>query len=251
MTTEQSTKTIAHKLSQVSRDCAYIEKKGTNVAQKYSYVTAADVIAKANESMARNGLVATTGFTLISQKSRITKTGSLERHAIVQAQMVITDMDDMRNTVTVTALGSGSDYGDKAIMKAQTAAMKYAWIAALNIATGDDPEADERTDTEARPAKRPAQALPGKPVPAPSPAYAPPPRDGILEWIKGKSCEHCGAALVRAATPKGIFLLCSVAHAKHIKGEITEKEYVLHHYERDLSKPSLFAPREIPKEPTP
>ena len=41
---------------------------------------------------------------------------------------------------------SGQDAGDKAVMKAQTAAIKYAYMLSLCIATGDDPEADSKTD---------------------------------------------------------------------------------------------------------
>ena len=43
-------------------------------------------------------------------------------------------------------IGSGQDAGDKAVMKAQTAAIKYAYMLSLCIATGDDPEADSKTD---------------------------------------------------------------------------------------------------------
>jgi len=43
-------------------------------------------------------------------------------------------------------MGSGQDSGDKAVMKAQTAAIKYAYLLSFAISTGDDPEADQRTD---------------------------------------------------------------------------------------------------------
>lgn len=49
-------------------------------------------------------------------------------------------------SVTITGLGSGQDSGDKAVMKAQTAAIKYAYLLSMAISTGDDPEADGRTD---------------------------------------------------------------------------------------------------------
>ncbi len=38
------------------------------------------------------------------------------------------------------------DAGDKALMKAQTAAIKYAMARAFNISWGDDPEADPKVD---------------------------------------------------------------------------------------------------------
>ena len=43
-------------------------------------------------------------------------------------------------------MGSGQDAADKAVMKAQTAAIKYAFMLSLCIATGDDPEADAGID---------------------------------------------------------------------------------------------------------
>jgi hypothetical protein len=60
-------------------------------------------------------------------------------------------------------------------MKATTAATKYAWMVALNIATGDDPEADESTDkraAEATPKSAPVESVTApKRDAAPSPGY--------------------------------------------------------------------------------
>jgi hypothetical protein len=69
----------------------------------------------------------------------------------------------------ITVMAEGSDYGDKAVWKGLTAAHKYAWLRLLNIATGDDPEADRSGDTvnrsrgKAQQAKR-TQAQQTKPV---------------------------------------------------------------------------------------
>jgi hypothetical protein len=57
----------------------------------------------------------------------------------------------------ITVMAEGQDYGDKAVWKGLTAAHKYAWLRLLNIATGEDPEADRRTDepqTRGRPARK-------------------------------------------------------------------------------------------------
>lgn len=55
----------------------------------------------------------------------------------------------MQTAENQQGFGSGQDAGDKAIMKAQTAAIKYAYMMSLCIATGDDPEADSKTDEAA------------------------------------------------------------------------------------------------------
>lgn len=46
----------------------------------------------------------------------------------------------------MSGIGSGQDNSDKAVMKAQTAAIKYAYMLTLAMNTNDDPEADSQTD---------------------------------------------------------------------------------------------------------
>jgi hypothetical protein len=56
----------------------------------------------------------------------------------------------------ITVMAEGQDYGDKAVWKGLTGAHKYAWLRLLNIATGEDPEADRSTDepsTRSKPSK--------------------------------------------------------------------------------------------------
>jgi hypothetical protein len=80
-------------------------------------------------------------------------------------------------------IGAGIDYGDKAMMKAQTAAYREALKLAFVIGTGLDPESDEQSptlgDQEPAPAHRPApvQKAPAPaPAPMPRPAARPAPR---------------------------------------------------------------------------
>lgn len=69
----------------------------------------------------------------------------------------------VRCTITIDGreiegLGAGVDYADKALLKAQTAAVREAWKNLLVIATGHDPEADERVDADAPDATAPEGA---------------------------------------------------------------------------------------------
>jgi len=223
--------TCGERLAKVARECAYIEKKGQNIAQKYSYVTAADVLAKVNESLARNGLVGTTEFSLERFSGRVTKTGSYERHAIVRADLKIRPADVLAPTIYVTGLGSGSDYGDKAIMKAETAALKYAWIAALNIATGDDPEADSPQE---RPNHRTRTAA-TKPIDTttPAPRFPTRPGDTLLGWITEDHCPMCGSDLVRISNAKGKHRVCSLAYERITKGTMPTEEARRHTHETE------------------
>ena len=77
----------------------------------------------------------------LAQETR-TKT---ERLATVKVTVTLHDVDT-DETMIISGIGGGQDAGDKAVMKAQTAAMKYAFMMALEMSTGDDPEKDNGTD---------------------------------------------------------------------------------------------------------
>ena len=74
-----------------------------------------------------------------------TAKGNVEKLATVRMDIQLTDIES-GETIQITGLGSGQDGGDKAVMKAQTAAIKYAYLLSFAISTGDDPEADCHTD---------------------------------------------------------------------------------------------------------
>src|SRR5687768_15622406 len=137
--------TIWEKLSLVARACSYIRKDGTNQFHKYNYATAASVYEKVNEAMADARLVSVPTMEIHSLDARTNAKGAQETLATVKVELRILDVDS-GESVSTTAYGSGMDNGDKAVMKAQTAAMKYAWMDLLNISTGDDPEADHSVD---------------------------------------------------------------------------------------------------------
>jgi len=138
-------KNISPKLVNIMQDCAYVQKNGENSFNHYKYVTATDVLKKINESCVRNGVATTVKPELIEYSDRITNNGKTEKHAVVR--VVITLIDTASGEyLELVGIGSGQDTGDKAIMKAQTASIKYAWMLSLNISTGDDPEADIEVD---------------------------------------------------------------------------------------------------------
>jgi len=84
-------------------------------------------------------------FVVTDSKETKTSSGAIWQLVTVKCSLQIIDADT-GESVIVTSLGSGTDPGDKAVAKAQTMAIKYAWLTALNIETGNDPEADPRTD---------------------------------------------------------------------------------------------------------
>ena len=138
-------KKIAAKMIAVMRECSHIAKNGTNSFHGYTYATSADVLSKVNAALVEQGLASLVIPELISLEEVKTAKGSIEHLATVKVNITLIDRDS-DESVLITGIGSGQDSGDKAVMKAQTAAIKYAYMLSLSISTGDDPEADVRTD---------------------------------------------------------------------------------------------------------
>ena len=136
---------IAKKFVEVMRDCSHVAKNGTNDYHKYKYVTAADVLEKVNASLTKHGIASVVTPSLLSMQEITTAKGNTERLATVEVIVTLIDSES-GESFTIKGLGSGQDPSDKAIAKAQTIGIKYAYLASLAIATGDDPEADRHTD---------------------------------------------------------------------------------------------------------
>lgn len=136
---------IAKKFVMVMQECSHIAKNGTNTFHNYKYATAADVLEKVNGSLTKHGIASVVTPALLSVKEVTTSKGNIEQLATVEVTVMLIDSES-GETLTLKGLGSGQDAGDKSIAKAQTMAIKYAYLNSLAIATGDDPEADSKTD---------------------------------------------------------------------------------------------------------
>lgn len=159
---DRPTKKITAKLVKVMEDVAHVAKNGTNEFHRYQYATAADVLEKVNEALVKNKICSMARAELISMEHVTNAKGNQEHLATVQMNIRLIDSDS-GEYVDITGLGNGQDSGDKAVMKAETASIKYAYMMTFNISTGDDPEADIKTDqfvsepphtTSARPVAR-------------------------------------------------------------------------------------------------
>jgi len=145
---------IAKKLLEVMRDCAYIQKDGTNDFHRYRYVSAAHIMERVNESLVKHGLAtALEEVEVVSQVEKANSKGSIDILVTVRVHIKIIDVDT-GEVLVIKGLGSGQDPADKGIAKAQTQALKIAWMSTLAISTGEDPEADERTDAESEADKK-------------------------------------------------------------------------------------------------
>lgn len=165
---------LSKKLVDVMKDCRYISKNGTNSFHGYKYATSADVLEKVNAALTKNGIVSIATPNLLQMQDVTTAKGNIEHLASVEISVDLIDCESGEK-LTLKGLGSGQDAGDKSIMKAQTAALKYCYLLSLAIATGDDPEADTATDE--------STATPNAPSTVKNPA-----RNALV-------CHDCGAEI--------------------------------------------------------
>jgi hypothetical protein len=161
---------LASKMSEVSAECAYVQKTGRNDFHRYNYATAAAVLEKVNEALARRKIAVFPEFSILDQRTVPTKQGEAIL-ATVKARLTLVD-GETGETGAIEGIGSGADNGDKAVMKANTAAVKYAWMVALTIATGDDPEADTSIDAATSEPQRASGNISKEPSPTTAPAPA-------------------------------------------------------------------------------
>lgn len=139
--------TLKEKLSKVAAHCAYVRKDGVNLFHKYNYATAATIFEKVNEALIEHRLISVPTFEIASDKELTNAKGNRENMVACRCVLSVFDLDSDTKPLSTVAFGSGQDNGDKAVMKAQTAALKYAWMMLLNISTGDDPEDDAKVDS--------------------------------------------------------------------------------------------------------
>lgn len=170
---------IAAKLVKVMKECGYVQKNGINDFHKYKYATCADVLEKVNAALTKHGIVSIATPELIQMQDVATNKGNTERLATVKLEILLVDTES-GETVKLTGIGSGQDSGDKAVMKAQTAAIKYAYLLSLAISTGDDPEMETFAD--------------GKEAVQTSASQRQVRKDAI-----GTVCADCGATLSKGA----------------------------------------------------
>lgn len=176
-------KSIAKKLAETAAECGFAEFDATNKSQKYSYATAASVIRMINRSLTSRGVAVSSDPELV--RYEVTNDGK-GAHAIIRESLTFVD-SETGETLVSKGYGEGKDWGDKAVMKASTAAYKYALAHAFIMAWGAvDPEADEEISKEPEKpregrTRRPSARRSGK---AAAPACAGP-AEALLEKIRG------------------------------------------------------------------
>lgn len=136
---------ISKKLVSVMGECNHIAKNGVNGYHNYTYATAEDVLLKVNDALVKNKIASIVIPEIKEMTDVKNLKGNTEHLVTISVRIHLIDSDS-GECVDLYGIGSGQDAGDKAVMKAQTAAIKYAYMLSLCIATEDDPESDIKTD---------------------------------------------------------------------------------------------------------
>lgn len=136
-------KSLASKLVEVQGEIGHIPKRGRNDHHNYNYVLAADVIDAARKHLAQRNVL------LVSSVAGEATTYPAGKGVVTNVPMLYRFIDgDTGETLEVPLAGSGFDTGDKGVYKAYTGALKYLLLGTFLVPTGDDPEADGRTDRD-------------------------------------------------------------------------------------------------------
>lgn len=157
---EEQKLTIADLLPEVMREVGYIQKqKKVEIGggRGYKYASLEQVLEKVNEALAKRGIFVTQAQSRLDDLRETSK----GIHAVTTVSILLRRGEECVGPFEGT--GSGADSGDKAVMKANSAAMKYALQKAFLISWGDDPEADtslyeEKPKAKGKPAKESAEA---------------------------------------------------------------------------------------------
>ena len=132
---------LAKKIVAVMKECRRVEKDGFNNFQKYKYATAASVISMVNDALTKYNIATISETKLLEIKSVQNAKGDSAHLATVEVAVTLIDADSGEEK-KIVGIGSGHDTLDKSVAKAQTMALKYAYMSSFGIAQGDDPDDD-------------------------------------------------------------------------------------------------------------
>src|SRR5262245_42238237 len=136
---------LAAKLVQVMGSVATVPKRGHNTFHHYDYALEADVSEAVRHAMVEARVVMIPSLVEIRER----EVGKSIVTTVLMDYLVIDA--DTGGSLKFRMAGAGADVSDKGLMKAITAATKYAQLKSLQLSTGDDPEADDAEHVEREP----------------------------------------------------------------------------------------------------
>lgn len=146
----EASKNLYQRLVDVTKAVGRVPKRGRNSFHNYDYATEADVAEAVRDALCEHGVVMLSTLADLHDREVTTSKGKVETVVTATLEVTFVNADNPEERTTIRMAGSGQDGGDKAVMKAITAAAKYAQLKTFSIPTGDDPEADTKTDEAAQ-----------------------------------------------------------------------------------------------------
>lgn len=144
-------KTLVQKLCEVMAAVGYTQKTGWNEAQKYHYVTEADIAEKIRPELAKRNVIIFPTLvrhdrTKLERPGKDFKTGTeyVKTSYATDVLMKWTIVDgDSGEEVECEIPGCSESPGDKGVYVAITGSEKYLLMKLFLLPTGDDPESDD------------------------------------------------------------------------------------------------------------
>ena len=130
------------KLIDAGTEVAYLKKDAKNDHFGYDYLSELMVKEKGWAALRKNGLA------LVRCELELPFISSDGKNVIALVRLSLSS-ENSTDVVVWEGIGQGTDKGDKAAMKAQTAAYREAMKNGLGIAAGNDPEKDTTVDRDA------------------------------------------------------------------------------------------------------
>jgi hypothetical protein len=147
---ESKPKNLYQKLAIISNEIGCIKKTGKNVQQNYNYIEYANIAAEIRSKFARYGVVIVPGVKGYAVDNVTTARGGTGFHYTLDMSFTVINTDDPNERIESPWLGEATDYGDKAVNKAETSGEKYFIMKLLNISEKGENEADATTPEPAQ-----------------------------------------------------------------------------------------------------
>lgn len=197
-------KSLGEHLSEIMAIVGYVQKDAVNKFHNYRYASADAVLTKVREELSQRKIhierEPDSSYIVWQNEDRIGEDGT---HVVKGGTNVIFQWSGYfvlgEERIAFCGLGQGSDKTDKASMKAETAALKYALAGSFLISWGDDPEAVKEDPSATTPAKPRKATSPKKPRGAvkEDPTDVAPIVAKLREAASLEALEELGAAIKR------------------------------------------------------
>ena len=126
---------LVQKIIRASLKMGFIDKRGTNKFQNYSYIRMEDLVAEVRRPLLEEGVIFyRSGCETESYELR-EATGKVGTYVRMRLMFTLTDGTAH---IDLPAVGEARDTGDKAMQKCETSALKYALFQNFLLQTNED-----------------------------------------------------------------------------------------------------------------